>query len=112
MNLFGKHSASVTAAHDAVVTDGAVLVDVRTAAERKAGSPAGSIHIPMDALARKQQRLDGRTVYVICRSGRRSSHAAKSLRSQGIDALNVKGGMIAWQRHQLPTETRTKGRTR
>lgn len=111
MSLFGKNSASVDVAH-AAAADGAVLVDVRTAQERKAATPAGSIHIPLDALARKTSKLEGRDVYVICRSGQRSARAARYLRAQGIEAKNVKGGMLAWQRSQLPVTTGAKGKNR
>jgi rhodanese-related sulfurtransferase len=37
-----------------------------------------------------------RPVYVICRSGGRSAKAVEHLRSQGIDAVNVTGGTLAW----------------
>ena len=39
----------------------------------------------------------GSEVYVICRSGRRSDHAARALAGAGWRALNVSDGMIGWQ---------------
>src|SRR5690606_588995 len=39
---------------------------------------------------------DGR-VHVICRSGARSAQVAMYLVQQGLDAVNVDGGMQAWQ---------------
>ena len=35
-------------------------------------------------------------VFVICRSGARSLRVAEFLRAQGIDAINVSGGTLAW----------------
>jgi rhodanese-related sulfurtransferase len=35
-------------------------------------------------------------VYLICRSGDRSRRACQFLRTQGIDAVNVAGGVMAW----------------
>ncbi len=82
--------------------DGAVLVDVRRKDEVRTGMAAGAVHIPHERLAASLRRLDGSQVLVICRSGNRSARAAALLRRNGIDALNVRGGMLAWQRRQLP----------
>ena len=35
-------------------------------------------------------------IYIVCLSGKRSAMAAQILRSNGMDAVNVKGGMLAW----------------
>ncbi len=83
--------------------DGAILVDVRRKDEVRSGMAAGAIHIPQERLAAAVGRLDGSQVLVICRSGSRSAGAAALLRRNGIDARNVRGGMLAWRRRQLPT---------
>ncbi|WP_407578016.1 rhodanese-like domain-containing protein, partial [Escherichia coli] len=36
------------------------------------------------------------TYYIICKKGGRSAQVVKYLESQGIDAVNVEGGMDAW----------------
>ena len=36
------------------------------------------------------------TIYVVCLSGKRSAIASKILRSNGINALNLSGGMLMW----------------
>lgn len=44
-------------------------------------------------------------VYVICRSGGRSMKAAEFLRANGVDAINVAGGTLAWLDAGFDTET-------
>ena len=111
MSWFGANSLSVTQAAAAMET-GSVLIDVRTAAEWKDARPRGARHIPMQSLPNAAGKLDGEDVLVICRSGNRSGRAARWLRKQGIAARNVKGGLIAWQRHQLPVDSGAKNRSR
>jgi rhodanese-related sulfurtransferase len=36
-------------------------------------------------------------VIVVCRSGARASTAAQTLRDAGIEAVNLRGGMRAWE---------------
>lgn len=106
----GSHNISVADAH-AAAQNGAVLIDVRTAQERTTdGTAAGARHIPLDQLAARAASLRDHDVLVICRSGRRSAHAAAMLRREGIAAKNVKGGILAWKRHGLPEGTRSRGR--
>lgn len=81
----------------ALVTDGAVLVDVRENHEWKAGHAREAIHIPLARLASSTNRFKGRPVVVVCASGSRSRHGASELRAQGINATSLKGGMRAWQ---------------
>jgi rhodanese-related sulfurtransferase len=108
MGWFGGRSVSVSDAH-AAVQEGGMLVDVRTSRERKLdGAPQGAAHVPLERLAEQLAMLESRSVYVICRSGNRSSRAAAQLRRSGIDAHNVKGGILAWKREGLPLESATK----
>lgn len=101
----GKHSVDVQTAHEMATNDGYTILDVRTPMERRQGHPPGSEHIVLDGIPRFMGSLEGKRVLTICRSGNRSDHAAKYLRSQGIDAINVRGGMIAWVRAGLPVKT-------
>jgi rhodanese-related sulfurtransferase len=43
-------------------------------------------------------------VLAFCRSGSRSGAAARFLSQHDIEALNVKGGILAWSRAGLPLE--------
>ncbi len=101
---FRRNSVDVSEASRRVA-NGAVLVDVRRKDEVRAGMAAGAVHIPQERLAASLRRLDGAEVLVICRSGNRSSRAAALLRRNGVDARNVRGGMLAWQRRRLPMTT-------
>ena len=76
---------------------GAAIVDVRQPDEYAAGHVPGA---PLVPLAEVPERLDAfpaeGEVLIICRSGARSGRAAEFLRAQGIDAINVAGGTLAW----------------
>ena len=103
--MFGRarHTVDVRTAYDMAREDGWVIVDVRTKPERKKGGATGSLHYSLDSLNQRLPALKGKKVLAICRSGNRSGTAAKFLEQNGIEARNVKGGMIAWDRAGLPT---------
>lgn len=82
--------------------EGAVLLDVREPDEWEAGHAPGAVHLPLGRLAEAPDLLDGKPVFAICRSGRRSGEAAKALTAAGIEARNVDGGMQAWSSAGLP----------
>ncbi|HYX32985.1 MAG TPA: rhodanese-like domain-containing protein [Oligoflexus sp.] len=45
------------------------------------------------------------TIYLICRSGKRSARACEIFAGEGYQRLfNVSGGMLAWQAGLLPTQ--------
>ena len=80
---------------------GAVLVDVRQPDEYEAGHVPTARLVPLDAVP---DRLDAFTangtsegdVLVICRSGARSRAACEFLIEEGVAAVNVAGGTLAW----------------
>ena len=84
-----------------------VLVDVREAAEWRRGRAPRARHIPLTSLPRELGALaeEGKPVAFVCRSGHRSAAACAAARSHGLEALNVNGGMTAWQRAGLPIST-------
>lgn len=82
---------------------GLVLVDVRHAFEVERGGIRGAIHIPLAQLRGRLPELDrGRPVAFVCHSGARSSRATGIAIKAGYDAVNIRGGMIAWNRAGLP----------
>jgi rhodanese-related sulfurtransferase len=82
---------------DALVAEGALLVDVRTPDEWNAGHAPGALHLPLDQLSARHAELPtDRRIVVICRSGGRSARATEALVGAGYDAVNLAGGMQAW----------------
>jgi len=80
-----------------LVRDGAFLLDVREPNEWTAGHAAAATHIPLTQVPARVMEVpaDG-TVVVICRVGGRSQQAATWLRANGVEAVNLAGGMQAW----------------
>lgn len=80
------------------IPPGVCVIDVREDEEWIAGHIGGAVHVPMLLLP---QRLDvipvDRQVLVVCKVGSRSARATAYLQSQGIEAVNLVGGMLAWQ---------------
>ncbi|MEU5978157.1 rhodanese-like domain-containing protein [Streptomyces sp. NPDC047315] len=88
-------------AADQVPAD-ALVLDVREDDEWRAGHVEGALHVPMsDFVARfgevTDAVADGRRAFVMCRVGGRSAQVTQYLVQQGIDAVNVDGGMLAWE---------------
>jgi len=76
----------------------AYLLDVREPDEWEAGHVPGALHIPLGELNARYMEIDrAPALYVICRSGNRSDHAARALAGAGWQAHNVCDGMIGWQ---------------
>lgn len=76
---------------------GTPVIDVREPDEYVEGHVPGAPLIPLATLPDRVSEVpaDGE-VLVICKLGGRSRKAAELLRSQGIDAVNVAGGTMAW----------------
>ncbi|MCD6639769.1 MAG: rhodanese-like domain-containing protein [Nocardioides sp.] len=84
---------------------GATLVDVREVSEFADGHVPGAVNIPMGRLPMRSSEIDRtRPVYVICRSGNRSSAMVDLLTAQGFEAVNVAGGTQAWIAAGRPVE--------
>jgi rhodanese-related sulfurtransferase len=77
--------------------DDPFLLDVREPEEHAAGHAPGVVLHRMGDLPGVWSELPtDRTVLCICRTGSRSAVATEFLRRQGIDAVNLEGGMVAW----------------
>lgn len=103
--MFNKYAVNVIRAND-LLAAGTTLVDVRTKAEWQTSHVPGSVRVPLDSIQHRRAALArqyaGSEVLVICRSGSRSSRAAAMFRDMGVNAVNVRGGINAWTRKQLP----------
>jgi rhodanese-related sulfurtransferase len=86
-----------------LVEDGAVLLDVREPEETASGRAGVAVTIPLGELTERVDELSNdRTIVVVCRTGNRSLIAASALKMAGFDAVNLDGGMLAWQDAGLP----------
>ena len=86
------------------------LIDVRTDPEYAAG------HLPftdklidyreLPSLMNFLPQDKNTTIYLFCRSGRRSDISTEFLRKEGYaNAFNVKGGIVAWLAAGFPVDT-------
>ena len=86
--------------------DDALVLDVREDKEYASGHIPKAKHIPMKQLASRIQELDkfkSKPILVTCRSGQRSARACGMLKKAGFETVyNQAGGIIAWERANLP----------
>ena len=81
------------------------VFDVREPDEYEEVRVPEAVLVPLAMVPEEIEQFEGTdTVYVICRSGARSRKAVEFLRANGIDAVNVAGGTLAWVEADLPTE--------
>ncbi|HJK91109.1 MAG TPA: rhodanese-like domain-containing protein [Polyangiaceae bacterium LLY-WYZ-15_(1-7)] len=81
---------------EAMVQEGAILLDVRTPGEFQGGHIEGARNIPVQELSARLGELEeGADVVVYCRSGARSARAAGMLRERGHEVLDL-GAMSSW----------------
>lgn len=88
------------------------VVDVRTALEWRHGHIAGAVHVPLLDLPERLASLGldrSRPVVAICRTAHRSIPAVRVLREQGFDAYQLRQGMQAWWRADLPVVSDSAG---
>ena len=81
--------------------DNILLLDVRTATEFDGplGHIAGAVLLPVQELEQRIDELNEhkeKEIIVICRSGNRSQTGTRILISHGFNAVNMLGGMKAW----------------
>lgn len=86
----------------------ALVLDVREESEFNAGHIRGAKLIPLLKLKERigeLERYRNQPIVVVCRSGNRSATATALLgnREFGL-AYNLTGGMMAWQKADLPVE--------
>lgn len=81
------------------VKSGSILLDVRTAAERRMQSIQSSLHIPLQEIPARMKELEkfrNREIICYCATGSRSVSAAIQLKKAGFTAGNLSGGISAW----------------
>jgi len=92
----------------------AVLLDVREDDEWAAGHVEGSHHVPMADVPARLDEIStlaegaGQLV-VVCRSGSRSARVVAWLARNGVDAVNLDGGLGGWASAGRPMVSETGG---
>lgn len=92
MGLFSNIFGSKLDVKD-LMDQGAVIIDVRSAAEYASGHIQGSKNIPLNTISGKVakfKKLD-KPVILCCASGNRSGQATRILQAEGVDAHNGGG---------------------
>lgn len=89
--------------------NGAAFIDVRRGDEWNTGHIDEFMHIPLSEIPTHMSQLSAYPkIYFICRSGGRSKMACDMMKEAGYDnAVNVKGGLIAWQSKKYPIVSNT-----
>lgn len=88
----------IPAIENAGLPDNERMIDVREPDEWHLGHAPNAVLIPLGELPTRLAELpEHRPLYIVCRSGGRSGRAVEFLRESGIEAVNVTGGMLAWQ---------------
>lgn len=106
--LFGKPVATIDAvALNERFKNGKrpLIIDVRQPDEYRTGHIVGAKLIPLNKLSSHVKDLPKeREIICICASGNRSGSATRMLVKAGLNAINMKGGMLAWRRAKLPVK--------
>jgi len=81
---------------DALIGEGAGILDVRTVDEYRSGAINHSQNVPLSQIRKFSESLDRTRKYVIyCQTGSRSSVAAFMLNQRGFSTVALKGGLMA-----------------
>ncbi|MEQ9187548.1 MAG: rhodanese-like domain-containing protein [Cryomorphaceae bacterium] len=93
MGFFGLFGNDSSAEVKKMLESGAVVIDVRTPSEFKAGHVPGSKNIPLNEIKGKVGALKkmGKPIVLCCQSGARSGQATGFLKAQGIECENGGG---------------------
>lgn len=102
--MFLRRSSSITPQDAAarVAAGEITLIDVREPGEVRSGRIRGAKNIPLGELRGRLGEIDrARPVAFVCLSGARSGVATRAAKKAGLDAVNVRGGAMAWSRAGL-----------
>ena len=96
LNLIKKLFGSAKTDFAQMVSNGAIILDVRTQGEYAKGHIKSSINIPVDKLTANLSKLKDRdkTIITCCASGMRSATAKTILRSNGYQDVHNGGSWI------------------
>ena len=86
---------------------GLAVLDVREPVEWAHGHIEGALHIPLGELTGRLDEVPTRQTLVVCKVGARSAQAARWLGAQGLDVVNLDGGMLDWAAAGRPMVSET-----
>lgn len=87
--------------YKSLMSQGAMIIDVRTPAEFSSGHIKGSVNIPLQELSKRAQKLKKEKVIITCcASGMRSASAKGVLKSMGFTEVYNGGGWLSL-RHKI-----------
>ena len=84
-----------------------LLIDVRNPIEHNEYSILGSRLIPLstiesgEAIEKLEFFAAQKSLYIFCKSGKRSLRAIKHLKKFGINGITIEGGIDAWHKEQI-----------
>lgn len=85
---------------------GITLIDVREDDEVAIARIHGAIHIPMGSIPDKIEEIAALAApHLICHAGGRSRRVCEYLSHNGIEAVNIRDGMLGWVDAGLDVET-------
>jgi rhodanese-related sulfurtransferase len=86
----------------------ATVLDVREPVEWQYGHIANALHVPLhDLPARLGDLPASGQLLVVCKVGGRSAQAVAWLQRQGVEAVNIDGGMVEWASAGRPMVSET-----
>lgn len=87
--------------------EGLVVLDVREGSEWVHGHIEGATHIPLSTIPVRLDEIPEGQVLVVCRVGGRSGQATMWLAGQGLEVVNLEGGMLDWAAAGRPMVSET-----
>ena len=82
---------------DELISQGYVLVDVRSKSEFDQAGIPGALNISVDDLRQRHTEIGSKKVLVHCQVGQRGHTAAMLLNQLGYEAINLDGGFLTWK---------------
>lgn len=85
--------------------DQAILIDIRDAADYKAGHIVNALHIPFNKINDRWEELlphKNKQIVLVDKMGQHAGSAGTILRSKEFQVSRLGGGMAEWQGQNLP----------
>ena len=76
--------------------EGYQIIDIRSESEVAHGAVKGALAIPKDQIVGNEAIDFGKRLVICCSRGEHSVEVAEHLTEQGIDAVSLNGGYVAW----------------